>query len=87
MVSFHAIVDLLAILPFFLITFGAFGNADMRFLRAIRLLRVLKLTRYSAAFDMLISTITENGRNLSAAFAILLTVMLLAASGIYYFER
>lgn len=87
MLSFHALIDLVAILPFFLITFGVFGNADMRFLRAIRLLRVLKLTRYSAAFDMLITTIAENGRNLSAAFVILLTVMLLAASGIYYFER
>ena len=43
--SFHAIVDLLAILPFYLLVFGIFGHFDMRFLRAVRLLRVLKLTR------------------------------------------
>lgn len=85
--SFHAVVDLLAILPFYMIMFGLFGNADMRFLRAVRLLRVLKLTRYSPALNMLIATMAENGRNLAAAFSILLTVMLLAASGIYYFER
>ncbi len=85
--SFHAVVDLLAILPFYLIMFGLFGNADMRFLRTVRLLRVLKLTRYSPALNMLIATMAENGRNLAAAFSILLTVMLLAASGIYYFER
>ncbi len=85
--SFHAVIDLLAILPFYLIMFGLFGNADMRFLRTVRLLRVLKLTRYSPALNMLIATMAENGRNLAAAFSILLTVMLLAASGIYYFER
>jgi voltage-gated potassium channel len=85
--SFHAIVDLLAILPFYLIMFSTFGSMDMRFLRAIRLLRVLKLTRYSTALNLLFVTFRENSKALLAAFLILLTVMLLAASGMYYFER
>ena len=85
--SFHAIVDLLAILPFYLLTFGLFGNVDMRFLRSVRLLRVLKLTRYFAALNMLIIAVRENGRALAASFLILVTIMLLAASGMYYFER
>ncbi len=85
--SFHAIIDFLAILPFYLLTFGLFGAVDMRFLRAVRLLRVLKLTRYSAAMNMVFTTFRDNGRALSAAFLILVTVMLLAASGMYYFER
>lgn len=87
MVSFHAIIDIIAILPFYFLTFGLFGSVDMRFLRAVRLLRVLKLTRYSAAMNMVFITFRENGRALAAAFLILLTVMLLAASGMYYFER
>ncbi len=87
MVSFHALVDLVAILPFYLLTFGVFTSPDMRFLRAVRLLRVLKLTRYSVALNTLITTFSENSRALSAAFSILLIVMLFAASGIYYFER
>ncbi len=87
MLSFHAIVDLVAILPFYLLTFGLFPTVDMRFLRAVRLLRVLKLSRYSVALNMLITTINENGRALLASFMILVTVMLLAASGMYYFER
>lgn len=85
--SFHAIIDLLAILPFYLLSFGLLGGLDMRFLRAVRLLRILKLTRYSAALNILVSTFTENGRSLSAAFFILLMIMLLAASGMYFFER
>ncbi len=85
--SFHAVIDLLAILPFYLLAFGLFPGGDMRFLRAFRLLRVLKLTRYSTALNMLFVTINDNARALAASFLILLTVMLLAASGMYYFER
>lgn len=87
MFTFHAIIDLLAILPFYLLTFGLMSGVDMRFLRAFRLLRVLKLTRYSTALNMLVVTISDNARALAASFLILLTVMLLAASGMYYFER
>ena len=87
MCSFHLIVDLLAILPFFLLTFGLFGGVDMRFLRAFRLLRILKLTRYSTALNLLVITVVENAKALLAAFLILITAMLLAASGMYYFER
>jgi len=87
MTSFHAVIDLLAILPFYLLMLGTFGTVDMRFLRAVRLLRVLKLTRYSAAMNMLFTTFRENGKALAAAFLILVTTMLLAASGMYYFER
>jgi voltage-gated potassium channel len=87
MTSFHAVIDIIAILPFYLLLFGLLGGIDMRFVRAVRLLRVLKLTRYSAALNMVFITFRENGRALAAAFLILLTVMLLAASGMYYFER
>ena len=85
--SFHAVIDLLAILPFYLLAFGVFGGIDMRFLRAIRLMRVLKLSRYFAALNMLVTAVQENSRALAASFLILITVMLLAASGMYYFER
>jgi voltage-gated potassium channel len=87
MVSFQDIVDLLAILPFYLLLFGTFADVDMRFLRAIRLVRVLKLTRYFAALNLLIIAVRENSRALGASFLILITVMLFAASGMYYFER
>lgn len=83
----YAIVDLVAIMPFYLVYFGLFGNVDMRFLRSVRLLRILKLTRYSSAFDMLATCCKENLRSLGAAFFVLMTIMLLAASGMYFFER
>ena len=80
-------IDFVAILPFYLVTLGLAGAVDMRFLRAVRLLRILKLTRYSSAFDMLVACCRENKQSLGAAFFVLLTVMLLAASGMYFFER
>ena len=81
-----ALIDLLAVAPFYLILFGV-GGLDMRFLRVFRLLRVLKLTRYSAALNILGQALKENGRPLAAAFFILLMVMLVAATGMYHFER
>lgn len=85
--SFHAIIDILAILPFYLLAFGIAGSVDMRFLRAVRLMRVLKLSRYFAALNMLTIAVKENSRALAASSLILVTIMLLAASGMYYFER
>lgn len=86
-ISFSAVIDLLAILPFYLMMFGLFGDADMRFLRSFRLLRIFKLTRYSASFDILSIVFKENMRAFGAAFFVLIVVMLLAASGMYYFEH
>jgi len=87
MCSASALIDLLAILPFYLMMTGLIGPADMRFLRILRLLRVFKLTRYSAAFETLNQALLENARSFAAAFFILMVVMLLAATGMYYFEQ
>ncbi len=85
--SFEALVDLFAVLPFYLVLFGLSGNIDLRFLRSFRLLRIFKLTRYSGAFDVLFTAFKENASAFGAAFFVLLIVMLLAATGMYYFEH
>ncbi len=87
MISPMAVVDLLAVLPFYLATLGLFGGLDMRFLRSLRLVRLFKLTRYSQAMTLLLDVLRENARNFAAALGVLLIVMVLAASGIYLFER
>ena len=81
-----AIVDLLAIAPFYLALL--FPTAlDLRILRAFRLLRIFKLTRYSQSMTLMLTAISEHIRSFIAAITILMIVMLLAASGIYVFER
>ncbi|MBL4910882.1 MAG: ion transporter [Alteromonadaceae bacterium] len=79
-----AIVDLLAILPFYLSMFLAL---DLRFLRVLRLLRIFKLTRYSAAMRILTSVLKEEMPALVAAYFIMFTIIVLASSGIYLLEH
>lgn len=79
-----ALVDLLAVLPFYL---AMFFIIDLRFLRALRLLRVFKLTRYSPAMNMLLTVLREEARSIGAACFILMIILILASSGIYLFEH
>jgi voltage-gated potassium channel len=82
-----AIIDLLAVLPFYLGALGLLGAADMRVLRVLRLLRLFKLTRYADSMSLLWRVLRENASNFAAALGVLLIVMILAASGMYLIER
>ncbi|MCP4315927.1 MAG: ion transporter [Hyphomicrobiales bacterium] len=84
LVSPIAIIDLLAILPFYLSVLLPF---DLRFLRVLRLLRVFKLTRYSSAMTMLLNVFREEASAFFAAFFILVVILILASSGIYLVEE
>lgn len=79
-----AIIDLLAILPFHLL---AATGIDLRFLRIFRLLKFLKLVRYSAAMSSLIRVIYEERRALHAALIIMIGLLFFAASLMYLAER
>ena len=81
-----AIVDLLAILPFYIALIGP-SSLDLRILRAFRLLRIFKLTRYSQSMTLMLTAISDHIRSFIAAITILMVVMLLAASGMYVFEK
>ena len=84
LVSPVSMIDLLAILPFYLSFIIPF---DLRFLRVLRLLRVFKLTRYSAAMTMLLNVFREEASSFCAAFFVLMIVLILASSGIYLVEQ
>lgn len=79
-----AIIDLLAILPFYL---QFFFILDLRFLRIVRILRVFKLTRYSSAFMLLMRVFTEEKDALLAAFSIIFVLLIISSSGIYLIEN
>jgi len=83
--SFFGMVDLLAILPFYLSL-----GVDLRSIRAFRLLRlfrILKLGRYSAAVRRLHTAVLIAREELVLYLAATAIVIFLAATGIYYFER
>jgi len=79
-----ALIDLLAILPFYL---SLFVNVDLRFLRVVRILRIFKLTRYSTAMQLIMNVFKEEQGSFVAAFSILFTLLIIAASGIYLIEH
>ncbi len=79
-----ALVDLLAILPFYL---SLYVSMDLRFLRGLRLLRLFKLTRYSPALGALLDVIQQEAEALVAAFVVLLIILVMSAAGIYILEN
>ena len=79
-----AIIDLLAIAPFYL---SWFLPIDLRFLRVFRLLRLLKLTRYSPALETLWAAVYTQRRALAAAFVVILVLLVFASSIIYLLEH
>jgi voltage-gated potassium channel len=79
-----ALIDLMAILPFYL---GALFTIDLRFLRIFRLVRILKLARYSPAMESLGRVVYEERRALLGALIIMSGLVLFASSVIYLIER
>lgn len=79
-----ALVDLIAILPFYLSLYLSF---DLRFLRVLRMLRLFKLTRYSPALGALLDVIQKESEALLAAFVILLMMLVISSGGIYLLEN
>ena len=77
------IIDLMAILPFYL---GTMLGLDLRALRVFRLLRFLKLTRYSPAIHTLLRVISNEQRSLAGALVLLLAALLFFSTGMYYIE-
>ena len=83
--SFFGVVDLIAILPFYLST-----GIDLRSIRAFRMLRLfrlLKLARYSAAMQRIHRAFLIAKEELVLFGAVALIVLYLSSVGIYYFER
>ena len=83
--SFFGIVDLLAILPFYL-SFGV-DLRSLRTLRFVRLFRVFKLVRYNRAIRHFTSAIKTAKEEILLFLFITIILIYLSAVGIYYFEN
>ncbi|RPJ53874.1 MAG: ion transporter [Methanobacteriota archaeon] len=86
-----AIVDLIAILPFYVMLFAPlFIPVDLRFMRVVRLsrlFRLLKLGEYSEAVQTLPRVLVAKKAQLGATFFILVIALVFSASIMYYAEH
>ncbi len=81
-----ALIDLIAILPAYL----TFINADLRFLRMVRVARIfrfVKLGRYTKAGQMLISVLSKKKEELILTIGLIIILMLVSASLMYAVEN
>lgn len=79
-----ALIDLAAILPFYL---PMMMGLDLRFLRAFRLLRVFKLARYAQPLRTLGGAIRAKKKELWVAVSVVFVLLVTASSMMYFAER
>lgn len=82
--SFHGIVDLLAIAPFYLQIL--IPGTDLRILRMLRLLRLLKISRYNSALEDLVRAVVDERRSFVATLYILAIALTITSALMYYVE-
>jgi voltage-gated potassium channel len=87
MVTPFAIVDLLAILPFYLPFIIPVDLRFLRILRLFRILRILKLGRYSDAVTTFSSIVSRKKEELLVALSLLFIALVLVSSVMYYAEH
>jgi len=82
--SFYGLIDLIAILPFYLAT--GLDLRSIRIFRVLRLLRILKLVRHSDAASRFEKVFKAIKRELVVFTAVMICIIYISAVGIYYFE-
>jgi len=80
------LIDLLAILPFYL-TFLTNNLLFLRILRVIRILRLFKSFQYSKSLDKIIKIFGKRKDDMTAALMILISLLTITSVGIYFAEN
>ena len=84
--SFMAIVDLIAILPLYLLFFIKIDLQALRTLRALRLLRIIKINRYTTALKTITQVFKNKANQLISSMVVVGLLMIIASVLMYNFE-
>ncbi len=84
--STMALIDLFAILPFYLPMILPFDLRFLRIIRITRLMRIMKVNRYSNALDSIYRVVSRKKEELLSTVFVMGFVILMSATLMYYFE-
>jgi voltage-gated potassium channel len=85
-----AIIDFLAIAPFYAGLFLPAFGLDLRFIRVVRLMRVLRIAkvgRYSTALSLMSHVVSRKKEELIVTFTLLILLLVISSSLMYYIEN
>ena len=85
--SFFGLIDLFAILPFYLQSILGIDGRFIRVFRLFRISRIIKLGRFSKSFDLLSKGIDNVKNELYLTFFIAFVMLFFSAAGMYYLEN
>ena len=85
--SFMAVIDLLAILPFYIPYVIPIDLRVLRMLRIIRLLRIFKINRYTTALSTIEDVFKRKRHELLSSIAVVSMLMIIAAVLMYNIEN
>jgi voltage-gated potassium channel len=87
MISIDAIIDLLAILPFYVHVIVGLDLRVLRILRLLRFLRLFQLTAYMKAAKMVKNVFTSRASELKLSIVLISFLIIIAASLLYFAEH
>jgi len=82
-----ALIDLLAILPFYLPMVLPFDLRILRILRLVRVFRILKLAKYSDSIKLLGRVLIHKKEELVITFSVAIILLVVVSSIIYFIEN
>lgn len=85
--SFMAVIDLLAILPFYLPYLIPIDLRVLRLVRLLRLLRILKVNRYTGALSTIGSVLRHKASQLISSIFVVFLLMIIASILMYSIEN
>ncbi len=85
--SFYGLIDLFAILPFYLPLFFPFDLRVIRILRLFRLLRIFKLGRLSKSMQLIGKVLKDTKSELFVTFFVAFILLILSSTLMYYVEN
>ncbi len=87
MLSLDAIIDLLAILPFYLHIFVGFDLRVLRILRLLRFFRLFRLTAYMKSAKMVRNVFRHRANELKLSFVLISFIIIIGACLLYFAEH